>query len=119
MLEPPDISEHFPSDEQRADAIVRLMEVDRDLRAWLELEQRLTGELPSDVRVRLLRPPNQPADSPELRLARWVTIFGDDIDTIHDTRSRVVHGVRTPDGEISAAIWLGLRLLALLEGSDA
>ncbi|MDQ1357947.1 MAG: hypothetical protein QOG44_2320 [Acidimicrobiaceae bacterium] len=118
MLEPPDIAETFASDEQRAEAIVQLLSVDRRLQAWLPIHAQASAGLPQEVRSRLLRQPVEAGDSPEARLGRWVTIFGDDIETVHDTRSRVVHGVRTPDGEIGAAIWLGQRLLDLLEGED-
>lgn len=121
MLEPPDTAQRFVSDEERADAIVRLVGIDRRLRDWLQLRVEKPEQLPEDVRARLLRHPVGSGESPESRLARWVTVFGDDIDTIHDTRSRVVHGLRASDGEINGAIWLGLRLLALLEesGSEA
>ena len=78
----------------------------------------MTGKLRSDVRSRLLQQPVESGDSPEARLARWVTIFGDDVETVHDVRSRVVHGVRTPDGEIRGAVWLALRILDLLEPAN-
>ncbi len=117
MLEPPDISEAFASSDQRADAIVQLIAIDRRLQEWRRIRSQTSGALPSHIRLRLL-PTTSPADSPELRLARWVTVFGANIETIHDIRARVVHGIWTPDGEIRGAIWLGQRLLDLLEKSD-
>lgn len=116
MLEPPDVAEVFASEQQRADAIVELVGVDRRLREWRDAREGISEELPPDLRGRLLPQEGQLGDSPEARLARWVNIFIDDLEMVHDTRSRVVHGLRTADGEILGAIWLGRRLLDLLEG---
>jgi len=119
MLEPPSVAETFVSEDERAEEIVQLIEVDQRLQEWVRARGSMTGELPAELRTRLLVQPTEPGDTPERRLARWVTIFGDDLDTIHDTRSRVIHGVRTPDGEIRGARWLGRQILGLLEGADA
>lgn len=116
MLEPPDLAQSFASDRQRADSIVELVTIDRHLQDWVHVRAQMSDELPPGVRGRLLQQPARPGDSPEARLARWVAIFGDDLEIVHDTRSRVVHGVRTPDGEIRGAVWLGRRLLDLLGG---
>ena len=119
MLEPPDVADVFASDEERADAIVELVGVDRRLREWRDAREGISEELPPDLRRRLLHQERELGDSPEARLARWVTIFLGDLEIVHDTRSRVVHGLRTTDGEIRGAIWLGRRLLELLEGPAA
>lgn len=119
MLEPPDVAEVFASDEERADAIVELVTVDRQLREWRDACERMSDDLPLDLRRRLLHQGGEFGDSPEARLARWVNIFIEDLEMVHDTRSRVVHGLRTADGEIRGAIWLGRRLLELLEGPAA
>lgn len=119
MLEPPSVAEPFASESERADEIVQLIEVDERLQSWLQLHREHPTELPPEVRERLVDQPRAAGDTPELRLSHWVTIFGDDLETVHDTRSRVVHGVHTPDGEIRGARWLGRRILSLLEGTAA
>jgi hypothetical protein len=118
MLEPPDIAEPFERDEERATAIVKLLELDQRIQVWLQIRRSMSGELPSDARIRLMDASRRDDDIPESRLGRWVTIFGDDIETIHDTRSRVIHGVRVPDAQIRGAIWLGQQILNLLEGTE-
>jgi hypothetical protein len=116
MLEPAGVNTPFSTDDERAEAIERLLVRDRELQWWLTIARASESELPSDIRDRLVRQPLQAGDSPEFRLRRWASVFQEEIDMIHDTRSRVVHGIRTSDGDIRGAVWLAVHLLGLLTG---
>ena len=118
MLEPPDIARRFESDDERAEAIVRLADLDRRIQAWHKVSADSGDALPTQVRELLLRRPMPPGETPELRLNRWMMIFNDDIDTVHDARARVIHGVRVPDVDLRGAVWLAQHLIDLLEGPD-
>jgi hypothetical protein len=118
MLEPQELRDPFRSDEERAAGIVKLIETDQRIQALLIAGRNTNDLLPPEIRRILLPQARRDNETPEPRLARWVTLFGDDIETIHDTRSRVVHGVRASDSEIRGAIWLGEQLLELLIGGQ-
>jgi hypothetical protein len=119
MLEPSEVKAPFGTDDERAEAIVRLFELDRELQRWLSLARESEHLLSSDVRALLARQPLEPGDSPEVRLRRWASVFREEIDTIHDARSRLVHGIRTSDADIRGANWLGAHLVGLLRGPDS
>ena len=55
-------------------------------------------------------------DTPEARLRRWINLFEDDVDKVHDVRSRVIHGILVPDADVKGAVWLGVHILGLLVG---
>jgi hypothetical protein len=118
MLQPPDVNDPFVSDDERAEWIVRLLTLDRELQRWLLAAAEADRGLEPEYRALLLTQPMQPGDSPELRVKRWASVFREEIDTIHDARSRVVHNIRTSDADIRGATWLAAHLLAMLRGAD-
>jgi hypothetical protein len=118
VLEPPELREPYRTDDERAEAIVQLVRLDQRLQEWAEIQSAATGRLPAEHRSVLSKQPLDPGDSPELKLARWITVFGDDISAVHDARSRIVHGVWLPDFELRSALWIGNRLLRLLENQE-
>jgi len=47
-------------------------------------------------------------DTVEIKLRRWASLFGDEIEAVMESRNRVVHGLRLSDRELLSAHWLGL-----------
>jgi hypothetical protein len=115
MREPPGLREAFPSEDDRACHIVRLLELDSQL-----TELRSAAALPSDalrgspVWPQISRVPPIAGDSIEGRLHRWSNLFADDIDAIHQARNRVVHNTWLSDYDLRAAVWLADHLVALI-----
>jgi len=112
---PPDLHEPFASAEARSDATQRLLERHQ----LLEELQRLTT-LPWDQ-----WPPGQIERFPSSteghrkqsaeRLARWRTVFADELRQVRDTRNAAAHG-RISDVELRTAVYLAGRLLAAAYG---
>jgi hypothetical protein len=118
VLEPPDIRRAFVNDSERQARIVELFDLDKQLRGLLDAAKHLAAEgaIPDGLRRAIERQPAARGDSPENRLRRWTNLFEDDMDSVHDVRSRIVHGILVSDADIRGAIWLGRHILGLLVG---
>lgn len=116
MLEPPDLSRPFVGDQDRAEALVGLLRACEDLRRWIVLADvdHLPEEAVDDLSVRV-----QPEESSEMMLARWRSLFDDELQAVFDSRNRFVHGLRLTDKELRSAQWLARELLRLVDPSEA
>jgi len=116
MLEPLEIRQPFMNDTERQAGIVELFDLDMRLLHLLDANKQLaeTGSMPDDVRGKIEFLPTTREDTPEDRLRRWTNLFEDDVDKIHDVRSRVIHGILVPDADLKGAIRLGGHILGLL-----
>jgi hypothetical protein len=92
--------------------------LDVELQQILYAAQELatTGTIPDVLRDRIVGQPAPRGDTPEARLRRWITLFEDDVDKVHDVRSRVIHGILVPDADVKGAVWLGSHIIELLVG---
>jgi hypothetical protein len=115
---PPELREPFANDTQRQSAFIQLLQVDERLQALLAAAERLqrSGSMGVPIRDAIKRLPSRPEDNPENRLRRWITVFQDDADQVHDVRSRIIHGILTPDFDVKGSLWLGQYILNLIIG---
>ena len=106
----------YRDEDERAEDLLELIQLDRRLYRWLDLARRSPDEWPSTVRDDLVRaPPNVEGDSPEAKLRHWADRFGDEIQIVRDVRNRLVHSMRLGDSELRGAVWIGAHLIALVE----
>jgi hypothetical protein len=97
-----EIRKPFVNDTERQAGIVVLFHLDEQLQELLVAGQQLarTGAMPDAIREAIGSRPAKRDDAPDDRLRRWITLFRDDVDKAHDVRSRLVHGIVTPDADI-------------------
>ena len=117
MREPAGLREPFRSEDERADYLAQLLDVDRRLEL-LRAAASLGG---ADLRrsaawmyLANVRP--NAGDSVELQLQRWISIFENDLATIRQARNQIVHNIWTSDYDVRAAVWLGGELFRLVTG---
>jgi hypothetical protein len=120
MFDPSELTQPFENDVERQTAIVELLQLDEQLQHLLDASKKLatTGSIPDDVRSKISGQPMLRGDTPEGRLRRWTSLFEDDLDKVHDVRSRVIHGILVPDADVKGAVWLGGHVLGLLAGGS-
>ena len=108
----PDLAKPFPNDPER-DTARRLLEQRDHLLAKIQQLARTPANQwpPADI-DRFPTTTNGVPDPPPARLARWATIFADELTTIHT----VARGRPLSDIELRQALYLAGRLLATVTG---
>lgn len=117
MREPPELHEPFRSEDERAEHIAALLELDRELESLRTAASLSGAELmssPAWKHLSKVRPGT--GDSVELRLRRYLGIFEKDLAAIRQARNRVVHSTWISDEDLRAAVWLGNEVLKLITG---
>jgi hypothetical protein len=117
MRRPPDLSQPYSSEAERAGArealllycyaievLTKLVELPAS-----EWSPQQTSAFPSSV-------PNGPPEPPQHRLQRWVNLYGDEIRIIREVRNRLVHGGVVADSELRSATYLARSIVATVMG---
>lgn len=116
-LQPPDISEPYSTEVERAHDRDTLVLYWFAIELLTRLAQRPFDEWTSNQRDLIPGSvPGGPREPPQSRLARWVNLFGDEIRIIGDTRNRLVHGGPLADAELRGANFLARNVLATATG---
>jgi hypothetical protein len=113
---PFELHESFVDDTERQSAIIELLQLDERLQQLLAAAQQLYRHESMEIGIwdAIRSVSAAPADTPENRLRRWITLFQDDADEVHDVRSRIIHGIPASDFDIKASLWLGSYILGLI-----
>jgi hypothetical protein len=113
MLHPPELDIAFSDENERAQSLATFLGTCVKLEMWRELALR-PGSLSPD-RTTLLSRTLEDGDTVELKLRRWATLFGDELEAVMESRNGVVHGLRLSDRELAGADWLADHLLRLID----
>jgi hypothetical protein len=110
-LQPPDLSERSSD---REALLARYWEAIRQLTSLAELpasqwSAEQASAFPASV-------PGGPPESPRQRLARWLSLYRDEIDTIRVIRGRLMQGAPTADSELRGGVYLARHVIASAMG---
>jgi hypothetical protein len=111
-LLPPDLTQPFPNETERTKARNLLGQRDHALRALEELARKPAAQWSRTELASLPQTTNGVPDPPPARLARWATIFSDELGEVHRTANRRL----LSDIELRQALYLAGRLLATVTG---
>lgn len=106
-LMPPDLMVPFERSEDRIAARARLVRRDRVLRSLEELAAKPAADWTDPERALFPSTTNGIPDPPPSRLARWATVFAEEIGALHRLMSRPLSDV-----ELRQADYLAGRLIA-------
>ena len=110
---PPELARPFQSGQERATALHRLTERDRVLEAVEALSKKPTFDWTASERAAFPAVTNGVIDPPHQRVARWASLFADELSEVH----QLVAGRRPiSDLELQEALYLAGRLLATVTG---
>ena len=112
MLTPPELNQQFSSPAERAAAQAELQRLGGFLREVVAAASG-TAPIPSWLAAELQRPFHGHSESPGERLARYHTVFGDELHALDDVLSSETEN-RLDDHSLRAARYLARRLLATL-----
>jgi hypothetical protein len=112
MLTPPELNQQFSSPAERAAAQAELQQLGQFLREVIAAASG-TAPVPDWLAAELRKPLRGYRESPDARLARYHTVFGDELQAIDDTL-RSGSENRLDDDSLRAARYLARRLLAAL-----
>lgn len=118
-LEPPDIGEPYRTEAERAHARETLVLYWFALESLTRLARKPSDEwtsnqmdlFPSSV-------PGGPPEPPQNRLARWASLFSDEIRIVGDIRNKLVHGGILADAELRGANFLARNVIATATGME-
>jgi hypothetical protein len=114
---PPDLHEPFASAEARSHAAQQLLERQQLLDDLQRLAALPSDQWPQEQIERLPSHLTSRRDQLMERLARWRTLFVDELRQVRDTRNAAAHG-RISDVELRTAVYLAGRLLAAAYGHN-
>jgi hypothetical protein len=123
MRRPPDLSQPYGSEAERADAREALLLYSYAIEVLTRLAELPAGEwsprqldaFPSSV-------PGGPPELPQHRLQRWQSLYNDEIRISRDVRNSLVHRGLVADSELRTATYLARNIVATAMGvlpSDA
>lgn len=120
MHEPPGLQTPFATEDERADHLAQLLALDHRLMGLKSAGALPDSELQrSHIWATISVVPPVPGDSVTMGLRRWLSLFAEDIDSVHQARNRVVHSIWLSDEDLRTAVWLAEQLLGLLPHSGA
>lgn len=112
-LLPPELAQPFQDEHERAGARRRLVERDTTLRAIEILASKAANDWTSFEDSAFPSITNGVADPPPHRVARWASLFAEELTEVH----QIVEGARVlSDLELQEALYLAGRLLATVTG---
>ena len=117
MRRPPDLSQPYGSEAERADAREALLLYCYAIEILTKLVElpaskwspEQTGAFPSSV-------PDGPPEPPQHRLQRWFALYGDEIRLSREVRNRLVHRGIVTDPELRSAAYLARNIVATVMG---
>lgn len=112
MLTPPELNQQFSSPAERAAAQAELQRLGEFLREVVAAASG-TAPVPGWLAAELQRPLHGHSEPPAERLARYHTVFGDELHALDDVLSSETEN-RLDDDSLRAARYLARRLLATL-----
>jgi hypothetical protein len=112
-LLPPELAQPFQDQHERAGARHRLVERDATLKAIEVLAHKPARDWTTSEHSAFPVTTNGVADPPPRRIARWASLFAEELTEVH----QVVEGSRPlSDLELQEALYLAGRLLATVTG---
>lgn len=112
-LLPPELARPLQSEEERKAARHRLAERDRTLRTIETLATKPAGDWSASERAAFPDTTNGVPDPPHQRVARWVSLFAEELAEVH----HLAEGRRAlSDIELQEVLYLAGRLLATVTG---
>jgi hypothetical protein len=112
-LLPPELTRPFQNQQEQAAARHRLAQRDRTLKTIEMLVSKPAGDWTKSERVAFPDITNGVIDPPQQRVARWASLFSDELTEVH----QLIAGARPlSDLELQEALYLAGRLLATVSG---
>lgn len=114
---PPDLGKPYSSEAERG--------ADREALVvyWYGIESLVyLAELPASrwspeqMRMFPSSVPGGPAEHPQQRLHRWLTLYRDEVSIIRDIRNRLLHARNITDPELRGATWLARSIISTAMG---
>lgn len=116
-LQPPDLSEPYSTEAERAHAREALVLYWFAIELLMKLAQQPPDQWSSNQASMFPRSvPGGPPEHPQRRLERWANLYDDEIRIIGNIRNRLVHGGLVADSELRGAIYLASRVIATVMG---
>jgi len=112
-LLPPELTRPFQNQQERATARQRLAERDRTLKTIETLAHEPASDWSTSQFAAFPNSTNGVIDPPKQRLARWASLFADELTEVHEL---VAGGRLLSDLELQEALYLAGRLLATVSG---